>query len=78
MTPSDAFHIVVNPGDSGQRLDVFIASRIAGLSRSRSASLILAEIPEKALTEVSINQNKSFDEVFQIYKKIVLWNSINN
>ena len=43
MTPSDAFHIVVNPGDSGQRLDVFIASRIAGLSRSRSASLILAE-----------------------------------
>ena len=43
MTPSDAFNIVVNPADSGQRLDVFIANQIEGLSRSRSANLILAE-----------------------------------
>ncbi len=43
MTPSDAFNIVVNPADSGQRLDVFIANQIEGLSRSRSANLILSE-----------------------------------
>jgi len=41
-------------------------------------TLLFAEIPEKALKEVSMIQNKSFDEVFQIYKKVVLWNSINN
>ena len=43
MTPSDAFNIVVNPADSGQRLDVFITNQIEGLSRSRSTNLILAE-----------------------------------
>ena len=43
MTPSDAFNIVVTPADNGQRLDVFIANQIEGLSRSRSANLILTE-----------------------------------
>lgn len=43
MPPSDAFHIVVDPSDSGKRLDVFVALRIADLSRSRAAHLILTE-----------------------------------
>jgi 23S rRNA pseudouridine1911/1915/1917 synthase len=43
MPSSDAFHIAVDSSDSGKRLDVLIATRMANLSRSRAAHLILTE-----------------------------------
>lgn len=41
-------------------------------------TLMFEEIPEKALKEVSVHHNKSYNEVLHIYKKVALWNSLNN
>jgi len=41
-------------------------------------TLIFEEVPENALKEVSLHQNKSTDEIYHIYKKVALWNTLGN
>jgi hypothetical protein len=38
-------------------------------------TLVFEEIPENAIKEESSNQNKSYDEIYRIYKKVTLWNT---
>lgn len=45
------------------------------LENSIQNTSVLEEVPEEALQDVSRDKNKKYDEIYQIYKKCVLWNT---
>ena len=56
--------------------DKFIYNQI--MNSVLQDTLMFEEIPENAFEEVSLQQNKSIDEIYKIYKKVVLWNTVEN